>query len=663
MFARWLLGILVITTLGATSTTRRYLNHVIHERREHTPPEWTKREDLPLNPNGALPLRFGLRQQNLHLIDEFLDSVSNPESKSYGQHWTHEQVASTFTPSEETVTTVREWLLEAGIADNRIDVESSRLWISVNTTVGEAEQLLQTKYHAYNHDITGQGHVACEGAYSIPQVLSEYHIDLIVPTLHFNVPVRTSRLPRGGDKRAEPTSPSLANNVLLQSRPTLPQPSSNDDLNGCNMAMTSTCLHALYSFPQTKKAAKGNTFGVVEFSPASYSDSDLDAYFGQYAPELVGERPIEISIDGGAEQPFIENPSLQGGPNLDLMNTMVLVAPQKVSLLQAGDNIQSASFNTVLDALDASYCTYDGGDDPTFDPVYPDLQAGGYNGTKSCGIMKPPAVLSTAVSLNEAQLTPFYMKRQCHEYAKLGLMGTTVLWAASNYGVAGMDGTCLNNGTYNPTFPGSCPYVTSVGATQLQPGINLTASLPKGEQVEEALSALTPFPGVGSSGGGFSNVFEMPSYQAKPVHHYLASKALPQNITQYFNSTGRARAFPDVSAAGASYPLVLQGNDFFGTGTGPSVTTFASLITQINGERLAAGRSTVGFINPVLYTHPEVLKDVTIGGSEGCGSPPSCSFGQICIAPAFPATEGWDPVTGLGTPNYPKMLEVFMRLP
>ena len=336
-----------------------------------------------------------------------------------------------------------EWLLETGIADHRIEVGSSRLWISVNTTLEEAEQLLHTKYHAYEHDITGKAHVACERAYSIPQVLSEHHVDLIVPTLHFNVPVhapadteRPHRLAREAGKRTDLASLGLAGSVPLSSRPAPPpQLTMGNDLNSCNITMTSTCLRALYSFPQAKEAVRGNTFGVVEFSPASYSSSDLDLYFSHYAPELVSKRPLEVGIDGGAEQPFIENPGLQGGPNLDLMNTMVLVAPQKVTLLQAGDNIDGASFNTVLDALDASYCTYDGGDDPTFDPVYPDLQPGGYNGSKACGIMKPPAVLSTDVSLNEAQLTPFYEERQCHEYAKLGLMGTTVLWAASNYGV------------------------------------------------------------------------------------------------------------------------------------------------------------------------------------------------------------------------------------
>ena len=38
-----------------------------------------------------------------------------------------------------------------------------------------------------------------------------------------------------------------------------------------------------------------------------------------------------------------------------------------------------ASFGNLLDALDASYCYYDGGDDPEYDAIYPDPY-GGYEG-------------------------------------------------------------------------------------------------------------------------------------------------------------------------------------------------------------------------------------------------------------------------------------------
>ncbi|RHZ45550.1 uncharacterized protein CDV56_104514, partial [Aspergillus thermomutatus] len=71
----------------------------------------------------------------------------------------------------------------------------------------------------------------------------------------------------------------------------------------------------------------------------------------------------------------------------------------------------------------------------------------------------------------------------------------------------------------------------------------------------------------------------------------------------------------------------------------------------INEERLAVGKGPVGFVNPVLYAHPEVLNDVTNGTNVGCGSE------------GFSAIKGWDPATGLGTPNYPKMKKLFLSLP
>lgn len=40
-------------------------------------------------------------------------------------------------------------------------------------------------------------------------------------------------------------------------------------------------------------------------------------------------------------------------------------------------------------------------------------------------------------------MTPFYAQRQCNEYAKLGLMGVTVLYSSGDDGVAGNGGTCL----------------------------------------------------------------------------------------------------------------------------------------------------------------------------------------------------------------------------
>lgn len=74
-------------------------------------------------------------------------------------------------------------------------------------------------------------------------------------------------------------------------------------------------------------------------------------------------------------------------------------------------------------------------------------------------------------------------------------------------------------------------------------------------------------------------------------------------------------------------------------------------MNRLNEERMAIGKGPVGFLNPVLYENPWVLNDITNGSNPGCGTD------------GFYAVKGWDPVTGLGTPNYPKMLQLFLSLP
>ncbi len=86
-------------------------------------------------------------------------------------------------------------------------------------------------------------------------------------------------------------------------------------------------------------------------------------------------------------------------------------------------------------------------------------------------------------------------------------------------------------------------------------------------------------------------------------------------------------------------------------GTSASSPIVASLITLINEERLQVGKGPVGFLNPVLYAHPEMFNDIISGNNPGCGTD------------GFSTAPGWDPVTGLGTPDYGKMVEVFLALP
>lgn len=88
---------------------------------------------------------------------------------------------------------------------------------------------------------------------------------------------------------------------------------------------------------------------------------------------------------------------------------------------------------------------------------------------------------------------------------KLGLQGTSIVFASGDDGVARRSGACLGSkhNIFTPGEPASCPYVTSVGAT----------TLPSGKVPGDAETAVTSF----SSGGGFSNIWTTPSYQASAV--------------------------------------------------------------------------------------------------------------------------------------------------
>jgi tripeptidyl-peptidase-1 len=156
------------------------------------------------------------------------------------------------------------------------------------------------------------------------------------------------------------------------------------------------------------------------------------------------------------------------------------------------------------------------------------------------------------------------------------------------------------------------------------------------------------------SGGGFSNEWAAPDYQKSTLAKYFADTPPPyDNLTTfgtpYYNKTGRG--YPDVSAIGLNVLLYIGGIPTFVGGTSASAPIFASIITLINEQRLAAGKKRVGFLNPTLYKNPQAFTDITTGSNPGCG------------LAGFEAVEGWDPVTGLGTPKFDELLKVFMALP
>ena len=223
--------------------------------------------------------------------------------------------------------------------------------------------------------------------------------------------------------------------------------------------------------------------------------------------------------------------------------------------------------------------------------------------------------------------TKAYQERLNTEFQKLGVRGISIIFASGDSG-SGCE-FCIFK---EPSFPATCPYVTCVGATRFENGVGSDEMA-----VEEF-----------GSGGGFSWDFETAPYQGKAVQHYLTTQA--SKLPFWFEYNKKGRATPDVSALGIGFAVIQSGLETEVGGTSASAPTFAAIVAMLNDHRLAKGGKPLGFLNNWIYEtaakDPTAFFDVTKGtNADGC-----CFTG-------FTAAPGWDPATGVGTPNFKELLK------
>lgn len=171
------------------------------------------------------------------------------------------------------------------------------------------------------------------------------------------------------------------------------------------------------------------------------------------------------------------------------------------------------------------------------------------------------------------------------------------------------------------SFPTSDPWVTSVGGTTIQQN---------GSQLSEV--------GWSGSGGGFSRFYAEPAFQ----------QGLPASDQQQLN---HRRGVPDVSSTadpgiglGCFFGGILQ-QKFVGNGTSAGSPLWAGLTAIANQM---AGHA-LGYLNPAFYkvaggaNYARDFHDITVGNN---------STNDVGVnVTGYDAVPGWDPMTGLGTPN------------
>ena len=86
----------------------------------------------------------------------------------------------------------------------------------------------------------------------------------------------------------------------------------------------------------------------------------------------------------------------------------------------------------------------------------------------------------------------------------------------------------------------------------------------------------------------------------------------------------------------------------------PTTLTCLCVVSLINEDRRQAGLTSVGYVNPTLYSRPELYRDITSGNIR-------CTAGTVCCASGFTSAVGWDPASGLGSITFDRLKRLLMN--
>jgi tripeptidyl-peptidase-1 len=538
-------------------------------------------------------LQIALQQNDVAGFEQHVLDISTPSHPKYGLHFEdHDEMKRMILPSAETVSSVSSWLKAAGIDNVEIDSD----WATFKTTVGVANKLLDTQFAWYISEEAKPRKVLRTLEYSVPDDVAE-HINLIQPTTRF------AAIRENHEVAHEIVGLQLASVA-------------NSTIN-CDATITPQCLKTIYKIDYKPDAKSGSKVAFASYLEEYARYSDLALFEKNILPEAVGQNFSVVQFSGGLNAQNSSDDS--GEANLDLQYIVGVSSPLPVTEFSTGGR---GPWVADLDQPDLA----DSGNEPYLEFL---------QGVLKLPQSELPQVISTSYGENEQSVPKSYALSVCNMFAQLGSRGVTVVFSS---GDSGTGSACLSNDGKNttkfqPQFPAACPFVTSVGSTRY---LNETA---------------TAF-----SSGGFSDYWKRPSYQDDAIKAYFHK--LGQANKPYFNRHGRG--FPDVAAQGFGFRVYDKGTLKGYQGTSASAPAFAGVVALLNDARLKAKKPTLGFLNPLLYSAPDALNDIVLGGSTGCdgharfNGPPNGS--PVIPYASWNATTGWDPVTGLGTPNFPKLL-------
>jgi kumamolisin len=355
-------------------------------------------------------------------------------------------------------------------------------------------------------------------------------------------------------------------------------------------------IAALYNFPQNFDGT-GQTIAILELGGGFRTD-EVNTYFGNLkipTPNIT----VQSYPNGGSNNP--------GTDPLDPANADVEVMLD----IQVVGSVAPGAHLVVYFAPDAS------------DKSFLDVMSAIVHDT-----VNNPSVISISWGGSEDSATDQFKQEFDSLLQSAAQLGITVCVASGDDGSADFASDDPNwDGNTHVDFPASDPFALACGGTQLNASNGqVTSEVTWNEGVNDG------------SGGGVSRFFALPAYQQNAGVPGAVSPPgnVMRGVPDVAGNAAEATGY-QVLCDGQKFPDPAQGIPPVG-GTSAVAPLWAGLIARIN----QALGTRAGFLNPLLYGIPANsggFSDITQGNNG-----------------AYNAGAGWDPCTGLGSPNGEKLL-------
>jgi kumamolisin len=327
----------------------------------------------------------------------------------------------------------------------------------------------------------------------------------------------------------------------------------------------------IYGFP-AGMTGSGQAIGIIELG-GGFRTTDIKNYFKGL--KITAPAVKAVLVDGGKNAP-----TTSSGPDGEVMLDIEVagaVAPKAKIAVYFTPNTDQGFLDAITTAIH----------DTT----------------------NKPSVISISWGSAEVNWTQQAMTNMNEAFQTAAALGVTITVAAGDAGSS--DG--VKDGKVHVDFPSSSPYALACGGTRL---------------VVAANGAITETvwhdSNTSASGGGVSDVFALPSYQANA------------NVPLALSSKFKGRGVPDVAANAdpdTGYEVLVDGQKLVIGGTSAVAPLMAGLVALINQQN---GKNA-GYIHPAIYAAPGLCRDITSGNNI-----------TTTTKLGYSAGKGWDACTGLG---------------